>query len=94
MLAANLASYSQWGKSMMCRFGKKMQMLAQPRARYARAKRPAAWTFQTLDTLRHRFIQRAARITQPKGELTLTLSANPTVKKDLMHFLEALQKAA
>ena len=74
--------------------GREMQMLAQPRARYARAKRPAAWTFQTLDTLRHRFIQRAARITQPKGELTLTLSANPTVKKDLMHFLEALQKAA
>jgi hypothetical protein len=74
--------------------GREMQMLAQPRARYARAKRPAAWTFQTLDTLRHRFIQRAARITQPKGELTLTLSANPTVKKDLVHFLEALQKAA
>lgn len=74
--------------------GRELQMLAQPRARYARAKRPAAWTFQTLNTLRHRFIQRAARITQPKGELTLTLSANPMVKNDLMHFLEALQKAA
>ncbi len=74
--------------------GREMQMLAQPRATYARAKRPAAWTFRTLDTLRHRFIQRAARITQPNGELTLTLSANPTVKKDLMQFLDALQKAA
>ena len=74
--------------------GREMQMLAQPRARYARAKRPAAWTFQTLHTLRHRFIQRAARITCPHGELTLTLSANRTVKKDLMHFLDALQKAA
>ena len=74
--------------------GREMQMLAQPRAKYARAKRPAAWTFQTLDTLRHRFIQRAARITCPHGELTLTLSANRTVKKDLMHFLDALQKAA
>ena len=70
--------------------GREMQMLAQ----YARAKRPAAWTFQTLDTRRHRFIQRAARITCPHGELTLTLSANRTVKKDLMHFLDALQKAA
>ncbi len=74
--------------------GREMQMLAQPRAKYARAKRPAAWTFLTLDTLRHRFIQRAARLTQPQGEWTLTLSANPTVKKDLMHFLEELQKAA
>ena len=66
-----------------------MQMLAQPRSNYSRAKRPAAWTFQTLDTLRHRFIQRAGRLTQPKGELTLTL-----VEKDLLHFLEILKEAA
>ena len=74
--------------------GREMQMLANPRSTYARAKRPAAWAFQTLDTLRHRFIQRAARLTLPQGELTLTLSSNPMVKKDLLHFVEALQKAA
>ena len=33
-------------------------------------------------------------LAQPHGEWTLTLSANPTVKKDLLHFLDALQKAA
>ena len=74
--------------------GREMQMLAQARSNYARAKRPAAWTFQTLDTLRHRFIQRAGRLTQPKGELTLTLNSNPKVEKDLLHFLEILKEAA
>ena len=74
--------------------GREMQMIAHPRSNYFRAKRPAAWAFQTLDTLRHRFIMRAARLTLPQGELTLTLSSNPMVKKDLLHFVEALQKAA
>ena len=74
--------------------GREMQMRAQARSNYSRVKRPAAWTFQTLDTLRHRFIQRAGRLTQPKGELTLTLNSNPKVEKDLLHFLETLKDAA
>ena len=74
--------------------GRQMQMLAHPPITYARAKRPAAWVFQTLDTLRHRFIQRAGRLTRPQGKLTLTLSPNPTVENDLVHFLDALQKQA
>ena len=74
--------------------GREMQMRAQARSNYSRAKRPAAWTFQTLDTLRHRFIQRAGRLTRPKGELTLTLNSNPKVEKDLLHFLETLKDAA
>jgi len=74
--------------------GRQLQMLATPRATYARAKRPAAWAFQTLGTLRHHLIQRAGRLTEPHGELTLTLSANPRVENDLLHFLDALQQAA
>ena len=74
--------------------GREMQMRAQARSNYSRVKRPAAWTFQTLYTLRHRFIQRAGRLTQPKGELTLTLNSNPKVEKDLLHFLETLKDAA
>jgi hypothetical protein len=58
------------------------------------AKRPAAWTFETLDTLRHRLIQRAGRFTRPQGELTLTLSANKAVRKDLLHFLDCIENAA
>ena len=74
--------------------GRELQMRATDRERATLAKRPAVWVFQTLDTLRHRFIQRAGRLTQPQGELTLTLSPNPMVEHDLLHFLDALQKAA
>ena len=55
-------------------------------------KRPAAWKFKTLDTLRHRIIQRAGRLTRPQGELTLTMSANKAVRKELLHFLDEVQK--
>ena len=73
---------------------REIQMLANPPLLRARPKRPVAWRFQTLDTLRHRFIQRAGRLIRPQGQLTLTMSANPAVRKDLLHFLEAVQKAA
>ena len=71
-----------------------VQMLAAPSASRARAKRPAAWRFEKLDTLRHRILQRAGRFTRPQGELTLTMSANHAVRRDLLGFLDVLQKAA
>lgn len=74
--------------------GRYLQMLAAPGDRRAKPKRPAAWLFHTLDTLRHRFIQRAGRLTEPQGELTLTLSPNPKVEEDLLHYLDAVQEAA
>ena len=73
---------------------RELQMLAAPSATRALPKRPAAWSFAKLDTLRHRIIQRAGRLTRPHGELTLTMSANHTVQNDLLHFLDVLQKAA
>jgi hypothetical protein len=73
---------------------REIQMLATPAPLRAKPKRPAAWTFLTLDTLRHRFIQRAGRLITPRGELTLTMSANKAVSKDLLHFLDVVQKAA
>jgi len=74
--------------------GRELQMLAAPAGKRATAKRAAAWTFEKLDTLRHRIFQRAGRLTNPQGELTLTMSANGTVLKDLLHFLDAIEKAA
>ena len=71
-----------------------MQMLAQERSNYSRPKRPPAWTFQSLGTLRQRLLHRAGRLTQPQGELTLTMNSNPKVEKDLLHFLEMLKEAA
>jgi hypothetical protein len=73
---------------------REIQMLTTPPLHRAQPKRPAAWTFQRLDTIRHRIIQRAGRLTKPGGELTLTMSANQAVRKDLLHFLDILQKAA
>jgi len=72
---------------------RELQMIAAPPAPRALPKRPAAWSFERLDTLRHRIIQRAGRLTRPQGELTLTMSANHAVRKDLLHFLDVLQKS-
>jgi hypothetical protein len=73
---------------------RELQMLAAPSVSRSLPKRSASWTFEKLDTLRHRIIQRAGRFTRPQGELTLTMSANRAVRKDLVHFLDVLQKTA
>ena len=81
--------------SMMAHnLSREIQMLTTQPTYRAQPKRPAAWTFQRLDTIRHRIIQRAGRLTNPAGELTLTMSANKAVRKDLLRFLDKLQKAA
>jgi len=69
-------------------------MIAHPAARRAKPKRPSAWRFKKLSTLRHQIIQRAGRLTRPQGKLTLTMSPNRAVRKDLLHFMDVLQKAA
>jgi hypothetical protein len=73
---------------------RQVQMLAKPSAPRTLAKRPAAWAFEKLDTLRHRMIQRAGRLVRPQGKLTLTMSSNQAVQNDLLHYLEVLQKTA
>lgn len=73
---------------------KEIQIIASQPSIRALPKRPAIWAFQKLDTLRHRIIQRAGRLTKPQGELTLTMSANQAVQHDLLHFLEKLREAA
>lgn len=73
---------------------KEIQMIASSPSIRALPKRPAVWSFQKLDTLRHRIIQRAGRLTRPQGELTLTMSANQSVQQDLLHLLDKLREAA
>ena len=73
---------------------RELQMLAAPHCKRATAKRFAAWTFETLDTLRHGLIQRDGRLTRPQGELILTMSGSKRVKKELMNFLDCVEKAA
>jgi hypothetical protein len=73
---------------------RQVQMLSKPSASRTLAKRPAAWAFEKLDTLRHRIIQRAGRLVRPQGKLTLSMSANQAVQNDFLHYLDVLQKAA
>jgi hypothetical protein len=81
--------------SMMAHnLSRELQMLASPAVPRALPKRPSLWAFERLDTLRHRIIQRAGRLTKPQRKLTLTMSANQKVRKDLLHFLDVVKKAA
>jgi len=57
-------------------------------------KRAPLWQFEQLGTLRRKLIQRAGRLTKPQGRLTLTMSANPSVKSELLHYLEIFKPAA
>ncbi|MGH8655349.1 MAG: IS1380-like element ISHoc1 family transposase, partial [Gammaproteobacteria bacterium] len=73
--------------------GRELQMIAHPPSRTTLEKRPALWAFVRLDTLRRRLIQRAGRLIRPQGQLTLSLSVNPAVRDELLHYLEALKAA-
>jgi hypothetical protein len=73
--------------------GRELQMIAHPPSRTTLEKRPALWDFARLDTLRRHLIQRAGRLIRPQGQLTLSLSVNPAVRDELLHYLAALKAA-
>jgi len=69
---------------------RELQMVAHPPARPTLQKRPALWDFTRLDTLRRGLLQRAGRLLRPQGKLTLSMSANPATRDQLLHYLRAL----
>jgi hypothetical protein len=71
-----------------------LQMATRLPDRGTTEKRGPLWVFEELRSLRHRLIQRAGRFTNPQGNLTLTLTANESVKTDLLDFLAAFKEAA
>jgi len=73
---------------------RELQMETMVKQRATTSKRTPLWAFERLDTLRRKLIQRAGRLTRPQGQLTLTMSANPTVKSELLHYLDVLKQAA
>jgi len=73
---------------------RELQMAVKPKDRGTTEKRAPLWKFEELSTIRQRLIQRAGRLTQPQGKLTLTMSGNEAVKRDLLQFLEGLKEAA
>lgn len=74
--------------------GRELQMTTKPRSRTTSPTRAALWDFENLGTLRHRLIQRAGRLTIPKGILMLTLSTNQAVQHDYEEYLRAIQVGA
>jgi hypothetical protein len=73
---------------------RELQMEAKAPDRGTTEKRTPLWIFEELRSLRHRLIQRAGRFTNPQGNLTLTMSANESVKCGLLEYLDAFQEAA
>lgn len=73
---------------------RELQMTARKPSRRTTTQRSPLWHFERFDTLRSKIVQRAGRFTRPQGRLTLTLSANNTVRDELLHYRKALDKAA
>jgi hypothetical protein len=73
---------------------RELQMQTSEPCRCTTPQRASLWVFEKLDTLRKTMIQRAGRLTRPRGVLTLTLSANDWIKKRLLATLNAIQGQA
>jgi Transposase DDE domain group 1 len=73
---------------------RELQMITRAPERNTTPKRSALWAFQTLATVRRTLVQRAGRLTRPNGRLTLTMSANHDVQRDILALLAALPDAA
>jgi hypothetical protein len=71
---------------------REMQMLCHEKSRNTTEKRAPLWCFEQLGSVRRKLIQRAGRLTKPQGTLTLTMSANPSVKSELLHYLDSLKQ--
>lgn len=70
---------------------REMQILTDEQQRATTERRAPLWHFTRLGTLRRQLIQRARRLTRPQGTLTLTMSANPAAKSQLLHYLAVLK---
>jgi hypothetical protein len=73
---------------------RELQMITSEPSRKTTTQRSPLWQFERLETLRRKLIQRAGRFTHPQGRLTLTMSANPAVREELLHYSQILKMAA
>lgn len=73
---------------------RELQMLASSPDRKTQEKRPSLWKFKALGTLRREIIQRAGRIIRPQGKIVLSMANNEAVKDEMLHYLDAIQRAA
>lgn len=71
-----------------------LQMTSHEPSRGTTLQRSPLWQFERLETLRLKLINRAGRLNQPQGRLTLTMSTNPAVQEELLHYRAKLEEAA
>ena len=69
-------------------------IVSRPMGRGTTEKRATLWIFEQVGTLRRNLLQRAGRLTSPQRQLTLTLSANPAVRDQMLQYMRSLQEAA
>ncbi|MFH1921117.1 MAG: hypothetical protein ABIP48_14710 [Planctomycetota bacterium] len=70
---------------------RELQMIAEPPSRKTTEKRAAWWPFRKLATLRQEILLRAGRLARPGGELTLTMSRNEAVERDIHNYMAAIE---
>ncbi len=68
---------------------REMQMRSAERSRKSSPQRAAEWIFEGLGTIRRKIIQRAGRLTRPRGRLTLTLGDNQAVEEEIAYYMMA-----
>lgn len=74
---------------------RELQMRAsEPRVSANTPTRACLWLLEHIDSLRKRLVQRAARLTKPKGNLVLTFARSDAVEHDLEQLLRPWRKAA
>ena len=73
---------------------RELQMMTSAPDRGTTEKRAPLWAFEELHTFRAGLLQRAGRLTRPRGKLTLTISATSWIKNRILDVLKRLQNAA
>jgi hypothetical protein len=73
---------------------RELHMRVHEKNRGTTEKRTALWEFTEANTLRRTLLQRAGRLTNPSGILTLTMSGNPAIQKGVLHYLDRLKRVA
>lgn len=73
---------------------RELHMRVHEKNRGTTEKRAALWEFTEANTFRRTLLQRAGRLTNPSGILTLTMSGNPAVQKGVLHYLDRLKRVA
>jgi hypothetical protein len=78
---------------MAYNLNKELQMTGDKKQFGTTQKRHSLWQFKQLDTIRKNILQRAGRLIRPQGKLTLSMSTNNAVEKELLHYFDSLVQA-